>query len=247
MNITDIISEIDQDGYSIVRELITGDRLKQLQEDSEALLINIDAKSIDGGTIQGRMHKGTFSVSRGFDDIIIHPVLLDIVRAVLNPARPGPHEEALTDHIKSLPNPDSEISCNIMIKDAAPREDVRSIHRDLRIPVPRPHRTVVCNSLLALDRFTVENGATCVVPGSHKWESNEAPGMEKAMPVLMNPGDIVIFDGLLWHGHFPNCSFNASRKCLNLNYHYRWIRNYPNPKLPDDVWQNLSEELRKVV
>lgn len=246
--VEDAIAAIDQDGFTIIRKLITGDRLSVLQSDSEALLINIDAKGIDGGMVQGRMHKGTFAASRAFDDIIIHPTLLDIVHGVLDPCRTGyPHEDEMNRYIESRESPDTRINCNIMIKDATPREDIRSMHRDIGIPVPRPHRPVVCNSLLAIDPFTLVTGATCVVPGSHKWESAEPPDMQDAIPVVMEPGDIVIFDGLLWHGHFPNQSFEQNRRCLNLNYHYRWINNFRNAKLPDDVWQNLPEALRQIV
>ena len=54
--VEDAIAAIDKDGFTIIRKLITGDRLSVLQSDSEALLINIDAKGIDGGMVQGRMH-----------------------------------------------------------------------------------------------------------------------------------------------------------------------------------------------
>ena len=247
--IDDAIAAIDRDGFSVIRNLVTGDRLRRLTEDAESLLISIDAKGIDGRTIKGRMHKGTFGVSRDFDDIIIHPDLLDVVGGVLDPSRTTeyPHEHELSAYIDSLPSSDASVSCNIMIKDAAPREDIRSLHRDVRIPVPRPHRPIVCNSLLALDPFTVETGATCVIPGSHKWKSDEAPDIQDAIAVDMDPGDIVVFDGLLWHGHGPNHSFDKSRRCLNLNYHYRWLGNFPNPKLADDVWRELPEKLRAVV
>ena len=247
--VDDAIAAIDRDGYAIVRHLVTGDRLGRLQEDAEAVLIPIQAKGLDGGTITGRMHKGTFGVSRSFDDMIIHPVLLDIVRGVLNPSRAAeyPHDAELTEYIASLPPADPGIACNIMIKDAVPREDIRTLHRDVRVPVPRPHRPIICNSLLALDPFTEEVGATCVVPGSHRWEGDAVPDMADATTVAMDPGDIVVFDGLLWHGHGPNQTFDRCRRCLNLNYHYRWLSRFPNPKLPDAVWRDLPEALRAVV
>ncbi len=247
--VEDAIAAIDRDGYAVIPRLVTGERLRRLQEDAEALLIPIEAKGVDGGSIVGRMHKGTFGVSRAFDDIIIHPVLLDIVNGVLNPSRASayPHDDELTEYISSLAPSDPGIVCNIMIKDAAPREDIRSLHRDVRVPVPRPHRPIICNSLLALDPFTEDVGATCVIPRSHKWNSDEAPDMESAVPVVMDPGDIVVFDGLLWHGHGPNFTLGRCRRCLNLNYHYRWIPYFRNPRLSDEVWQDLPETLRAVV
>ncbi|MEM7365968.1 MAG: phytanoyl-CoA dioxygenase family protein, partial [Pseudomonadota bacterium] len=187
MNVENAISEIAQDGYTIVRHLIDSERLSKLDRDAEALLINWDAACVDGGSVNGRMHKGTFAVSRAFDDIIIHPVLLSIVEAVLDPLRTGEHENELQTYINALPSWETGIKCNIMIKDAVPREDVRSLHRDVRIPVPRPHRPVVCNTLLAIDPFTIDNGATCVIPGSHRWISDDVPDDK---PVPVEPGGV---------------------------------------------------------
>ena len=49
------------------------------------------------------------------------------------------------------------------------------LHRDDDVyPLPRPHAEVVVNTMWALDDFTVENGATRVVPGSHRWEAGRA-------------------------------------------------------------------------
>lgn len=241
------VSEIEAQGYTIVRDLVTEARLRALQDDAEALLHTISMKGIDGGQVEARMHKGTFGVSRAFDDIIIHPVLLAIVKAVLSgPREPAyPNETAMAQHIADLPNQDHGIKCNIMIKDNVPREDIRALHRDVSLAVPRPHRAVICNSLLALDPFTEDTGATCVIPGSHKW-NDPIPGDAETIPVLMDPGSIVIFDGELWHGHGPNVTRDRYRRCLNLNYHYRWLDNFHNPRLPEETWARLPDALRAV-
>ena len=249
MDISAAVTEIDAQGFTVVRDLITGTRLEQLQRDAEQLLHPIEAKCVDGGTVAGRMHKGTFGASRAFDDIIVHPTILAIVGGVLDEARSGdyPHADELAAYIAGLDTAERGIKCNIMIKDAAPREDIRALHRDIRLPVPRPHPPVICNCLLALDPFTEETGATCVVPGSHKWDDRPIDADAKTVPVLMDPGAIVIFDGALWHGHGPNYAYDRYRRCLNLNYHYRWIRNFPTPPLPAAERDRLPAELRALV
>ena len=181
-------------------------------------------------------------------EIIIHPTILAIVYGVLdfNRASKYPHEDEMNIYLDQLDEVDHGIKCNIMIKDNVPREDVRSLHRDIRIPVPHPHRPVICNSLLALDPFTESNGATCVIKGSHKW-NGELPKDAETIPVVMDAGSIMLFDGELWHGHLPNTTHDCYRRCLNLNYHYRWIKNFPNPQLDSNVWQNLPETIRAVI
>ena len=65
----------------------------------------------------------------------------------------------------------------------------------------------VCNSIWLLDDFTPDNGATRVVPGSHRF----ATPVRKAMPdpsaphpdqvTLVAPtGTVVVFNSHLWHG-----------------------------------------------
>lgn len=40
----------------------------------------------------------------------------------------------------------------------------------------------------ALDDFTEKNGATVVVPDSHKWESGRMPTREQAIPLTCPAG-----------------------------------------------------------
>ncbi len=51
-----------------------------------------------------------------------------------------------------------------------PGEVAQILHHDDAIyPLPRPHAEVVLNTMWALDDFTEANGATRIVPGSHRW------------------------------------------------------------------------------
>jgi ectoine hydroxylase-related dioxygenase (phytanoyl-CoA dioxygenase family) len=69
----------------------------------------------------------------------------------------------------------------------------------------------VCNSIWLLDDFTPENGATRVVPGSHR--RGTMPGDEMANPGDEHPeqiqltgeaGTVVVFNSHLWHGGTQN-------------------------------------------
>lgn len=87
---------------------------------------------------------------------------------------------------------------------------------------------------LALDPCDEENGCMRVVPGSHTWPvlctttaDTEAsftdvtvplpPGVE-AVPVLMEPGDVLFFNGSLVHGSYPNTSAGRFRRALIGHY-----------------------------
>jgi ectoine hydroxylase-related dioxygenase (phytanoyl-CoA dioxygenase family) len=69
----------------------------------------------------------------------------------------------------------------------------------------------VCNSIWLLDDFTEENGATRVVPGSHRsgrMPSDDMQDTAAAHPdqkLLIAPaGTVVIFNSHTWHGGTTN-------------------------------------------
>src|SRR5207245_4455659 len=69
----------------------------------------------------------------------------------------------------------------------------------------------VCNSVWMLDDFTTENGATRVIPGSHKWgrrpqdvlENPLAPHPQEIL-VLGSAGSIAVMNAHAWHGGTAN-------------------------------------------
>jgi hypothetical protein len=66
------------------------------------------------------MHKGTFAVSRAFDDVITNPTLLAIVYGVLDEVKVDdyPHASEMNHYMSQMDiDADSKrIKCNIMIK-----------------------------------------------------------------------------------------------------------------------------------
>lgn len=88
-------------------------------------------------------------------------------------------------------------------------------HRDVR--AFSPHYRLSLNMLVMLDDFTMENGATLMLEGSHKVEA--MPTLEHfnagAKHALGRAGDILLFDSLLVHAAAPNRS-HAKRRALTL-------------------------------
>jgi ectoine hydroxylase-related dioxygenase (phytanoyl-CoA dioxygenase family) len=69
----------------------------------------------------------------------------------------------------------------------------------------------VCNSIWLLDAFTEENGATRVVPGSHRWGKRPGDVMTDTTDqhpdevlLLGEAGTCVVFNAHLWHGGTEN-------------------------------------------
>lgn len=93
---------------------------------------------------------------------------------------------------------------------ALPGEGHQALHADWSVGVD-PSNYQVCNSLWLLVDFTPENGATRIVPGSHR--SGQVPQTALNDPRAKHPeealvtgkaGTVVIFNSHLWHGGTVN-------------------------------------------
>jgi ectoine hydroxylase-related dioxygenase (phytanoyl-CoA dioxygenase family) len=132
-----------------------------------------------------------------------------------------------------------------------PGEAAQPIHADdMLIPLPRPHVPLVCNTMWALTDFTEDNGATRLIPGSHRDAQNPEPGVEYSGTVAaaMPRGSVLVFHGSIWHGGGANRT-DARRVGAAVNYCAGWIRQQENQQLgiPREIAKRFSPRLRKLV
>jgi ectoine hydroxylase-related dioxygenase (phytanoyl-CoA dioxygenase family) len=78
------------------------------------------------------------------------------------------------------------------------------IHRDLRFY--SGDFPVMLNCLIMIDNFTIDNGATYLLPYSHLEERkpSDVEFFNKAIQATGNAGDILIFNANVWHAAAPN-------------------------------------------
>jgi ectoine hydroxylase-related dioxygenase (phytanoyl-CoA dioxygenase family) len=91
-------------------------------------------------------------------------------------------------------------------RSALPGQGHQNLHVDWASAVA-PGDYQITNSIWMLDDFTAENGATRVVPGSHRWgrvpkDALADPGAPHPDEVLVvgKAGTCVVFNSHLWHG-----------------------------------------------
>ncbi len=110
-----------------------------------------------------------------------------------------------------------------------PGEPAQYPHRDSD-SWPHLHRDahpMVVNAIVALDDFTLENGATHVVPQSWNWEADRQALPQECQRAVMNRGDAVLFRGDLIHNGGANAS-GARRRAISISYCAGWIRPVEN-------------------
>ncbi len=107
-----------------------------------------------------------------------------------------------------------------------PGETVQPWHTDDAFyDVPRPRaRSLGVSVIWAVEPFTAENGATELIPGSHRW-ATEHPDERSFSPraAVMPAGSALVFDAGLWHRGGANRS-RGTRLCVSPQYCQPWLR-----------------------
>ena len=100
-----------------------------------------------------------------------------------------------------------------------------SFHRDLPYQHFVSSRPLAINALYCVDPFTIENGATLVVPGSHKKEEfpSDATVKSLSVPVEAPAGSFLVLDCMLFHSGGVNTT-GSVRRAVNHVYSLPFIR-----------------------
>lgn len=88
-----------------------------------------------------------------------------------------------------------------------------SYHRDLPYQHFVSSRPLAMSALFCVDPFTVETGATRVLPASHRMEAfpSDEGTADLEVPVIAEPGSFILFDAMLFHRAGANRSARPRR------------------------------------
>lgn len=131
-----------------------------------------------------------------------------------------------------------------------PNEPAQLLHRDTDSwpEVPAAREPVLVNAIVAMDDFTLENGATYVALGSQHWAPHRRAASEDLMRAVMNRGDVLLFRADIIHGGGENVS-QGVRRALSVSYCAGWLRPVENSQLniPVEIARTLSRPMQDLL
>jgi len=232
---TDEIKQLDEQGYLPLYDILSQDQIMAFRDRLNELTI---AEGELAGT-EVHQEAGTNRLS----NLIDKDPMFDICYS-------HPRVLAAMNHVLSN---DFKLS-SLNSRASLPGEGLQALHADWGEAVDAGDYQV-CNSIWLLVDFTANNGATRVVPGTHR--SGQHPAKVLTDPKAPHPdeiqliapaGTVVIFNSHLWHGGTVNHS-DAPRYALHSYFCRRHQPQQLNQKthLSDTTIARLSDAQRYIL
>ena len=224
----DVYAAIERDGVAIIEGLLSLDVVRQVNDDVEALVAAADPNEPFFNPVMSAFHgpqtkqvAGMPGHSRAFaTDVMCHPLFLALCDRILLPSC-------------------ARYQLNLgHLLQRGPGADEQWLHRDELVwsDVPRPHPELQFASVIAFVDFTRDNGATRVVPGSHRWPDRGLPAVEQLQTEIapeqiayaeMPAGSAVVYLGGTIHAGGANTT-SIPRRGAHLSYCLGWLRTEEN-------------------
>ncbi len=224
---------LEEDGYLLLPGLMPPELLAAARSRVDELFQEEGAQAGSEFKQEPGARRLANLVNKGrlFEEAIVTPRVLEAVEAVL-----GPRFKLSSFNVRST-NPHAEA-------DQPLHADSGAVADELGYSV--------CNSIWMLDDFTPENGATRMVPGSHRWRRLPEPEFYAPHPaqqlVLGRAGDVVVMNAHMWHGGTANRT-DAPRRAMHV-YYTRFDQpqqQYQKRLLSAEVQARMSGEARRIL
>ena len=209
-----VAAAIERDGYAIVRELLDPETLARLTDD---LAPHLEATALgDPDDFMGHRTKrfgALLSRCPTSRDMAVHPLVLGIADRVL-----GPYCARYRIHYTGVMHIEPGETAQVMHRDTGP------------FPIQNPAPPLTLATMWAVSDFSAENGATRIVPGSHRWTDDRVPEPDEIAQAEMPAGSLLLYVGSMIHGAGANRA-NAARCGVALHYALGWLRQEENQYL----------------
>ncbi len=245
-----VVAAIERDGAAIVEGLLPASVVDRVNTEVEAAVAGADPAAPQFDPVMQAFHgpntkqvTGMPGISPTFaTEVMCHPLLLAVCDAILGPncAR-------------------YQLNLGHLLQRGPGAED-QWLHRDEAVwsDVPKPSPELQLASVIAFVDFTRDNGATRLVPGSHRWPDRQlspaeqmarpAPGPDQIAYAEMPAGSAVIYAGGTIHGGGANTS-DVPRRGAHLSYCLGWLRTEENNYLsvPPTIAATLPRQAQELL
>jgi ectoine hydroxylase-related dioxygenase (phytanoyl-CoA dioxygenase family) len=225
-------AELEGQGYCLVRDALEPAELKQLRD----TLVRVAAEEIANATDyvyeDGSNQRVWVLLNKGrcFEELVQNDIALELVGHLLGPGF---------------------LLSNVNANIAGPGGKPMFLHSDQDyVPSPFPEYALVTNVMWFLDEFTDENGATRIVPLSHKLRHNpDYTQRYETVPVTGPAGTAMVFHGALWHQTGANRTRDQKRHGILTYYCRPFMRQQENffKSLDDAVLARATPRLRQLL
>ena len=228
--------QLDEQGFLVLEGLLPNGFLESLRARIEDLFQQEGENA--GSEFRQEPHARRLAnlVDKGeeFRKVVAHPEVLERVAYVLKP------RFKLSSLNARSTDPNSP--------------EAQPLHCDAG-SIPDEMGYCVCNTIWLLDDFTTENGATRIVPGSHKW--GKLPQQVLSDPAAPHPeevlvtgpaGSVVVMNTHAWHGGTANRT-DRPRRALH-SFYCRYDQpqqQYQKRLLRPETQAQIGGELRELL
>jgi len=217
-------------GFVVIENVLSDVELTQLRE---LLGPYLRGELLGRNDFEGFQTERVYALlakSASFAEIIDHPRVTPIVERFLEP---------------------SYLLWASLAINLLPGESCQRLHRD-NLGGPGASSEIVhgISTMWAIDEFTTDNGATLLVPGSHRWPGDEVltAREDEAVPMTMAPGSVLVWQGATAHAGGANHTA-ASRLGITIQYCQPWLRPLESFLLsvPPDQVRELPERIQEML
>jgi ectoine hydroxylase-related dioxygenase (phytanoyl-CoA dioxygenase family) len=196
--------QLDQQGYLLLPGVLSPAQVAEVVAQAEAVWAEEGAQAGSENYLEPGVRRLANLANKGeaFRRLMVHPAVLEVVHCVLGP----------------------RVRINMLnARDALPHGTVvQPLHTDADHGAKADAQGyLVCTAIWMLDPFTRENGATRLVPGTHRSTALPKEVLADVLArhpdeiyVTGQPGDVFIFNGHGWHAGGANHTDRARRAIL---------------------------------
>ena len=256
-----------RDGIVCLTDAVSRDAVSGVLDEFDSLMATTDMEHFfrgqtdknPGESILGVLTKRRSEILARSPDLVgqllTQPRLLELVKA------------HLTKYATSV------LIHQVLSLEVLPGEVAQALHRDNALwPIPGNRIPLSVATMVPLENFTAETGATQVILGSHLWPEagyidpkdvedrlSDGRGWNRYHSPAIDPdavtvvdaplGSMVVFDGDVLHGGGANSSDGIVRKSILFGYCLGWLRGETNQQLmwPPEIARNFPREVQELI